>query len=318
MNSIETIFKEVISIEAQAVAALHQRPFPHLEDAAKAILNCRGRVIVSGIGKSGIIGKKISATFASTGTPSFFMHPSDALHGDLGMVKTEDILLCISNSGETDEILKLIPPLKKNAVTIISFTGNAASTLAKNSTFHFDVHVEKEACPLQLAPTASTVATLAVGDALAVTLMKLRGFKEQDFALFHPGGNLGRKLLRTVADEMITDPLPQLPLHANIKEIINAISKWQLGLTVVVDEHHHVAGIITDGDLRRAMTKTPEESFFQLTAKDIMTPNPATTSKETLLADAELLMNELNKNSLLVVENGRLKGVIYQRKIKYT
>jgi arabinose-5-phosphate isomerase len=318
MNNIETIFKEVIAIEAQAVNVLQYREFPHLKAAAQAILNCRGRVIVCGIGKSGIIGKKISATFASTGTPSFFMHPSDALHGDLGMVKPEDILLCISNSGETDEILKLIPPLKKNTVTIISFTGNAASTLAKNSTFHFDVHVEKEACPLQLAPTASTVATLVVGDALAVTLMKLRDFKEQDFALFHPGGNLGRKLLRTVADEMITEPLPQLPLHANIKEIINAIGKWQLGLTVVVDENQKVAGIVTDGDLRRAMAKVPEEAFFKLTASNIMTPNPATTQQETLLADAELLMSELNKNSLLVVENGRLKGVIYQRKIKYS
>ncbi|MBX2903789.1 MAG: KpsF/GutQ family sugar-phosphate isomerase [Chitinophagales bacterium] len=317
MNNIQEIFREVIALEANAIQALQQQNFEQLEAATNAILQCKGRVIVSGLGKSGIIGKKISATFASTGTPSFFMHTSDALHGDLGMVKSEDILLCISNSGETDEILKLIPALKKNHVVIISFTGNPASTLAKNSNYHFNTHVEKEACPLQLAPTASTVAALVIGDALAVTLMKLRNFKEQDFALFHPGGNLGRKLLRTVADEMLTEPLPQLPLHADIKEIINAIGKWQLGLTVITDEHKNVIGIITDGDLRRAMAKTPQQSFFQLTAKDIMTPNPATTHAQMLLADAEMLMQSLNKNSLLVIENEKLKGVIYQRKIKY-
>jgi arabinose-5-phosphate isomerase len=317
MKRSEIYFREVLAIEARAAAALQNRPFPHIEAAAEAVLQCSGRVIVSGIGKSGIIGKKISATLASTGTPSFFMHPSDALHGDLGMVKPEDILLCISYSGETDEILKLIPFLKKRGVIIISFTGNAQSTLAQNSTFHFDVQVEQEACPLQLSPTASSVATLMMGDALAVTLMKLRGFKEQDFALFHPGGNLGRKLLRTAADEMITEPLPQLPVTANIKEIINAIGKWQLGLTVIVDNDENVIGIITDGDLRRAMAKTPEEKFFQLTAKDIMTPHPATAHPEMLLADAELLMKQLNKNSLLIVENGKLRGVLYQRKLKY-
>ena len=317
MKNPEEIFKQALATEVQALQALQQRNFPDLQAAATAILHCNGRVIVSGMGKSGIIGKKISATFASTGTPSFFMHPSDALHGDLGMVKKEDILLCISNSGETDEILKLIAALKKNSASMISFTGNNHSTLAKNSTFHFNIHVEKEACPFQLAPTSSTAATLVIGDALAITLMEMRGFKEEDFALFHPGGNLGRKLLRTVADEMTTEPLPQLPLSADIKEIINAISKWQLGLTVIVDEQKNVVGIVTDGDLRRAMAKTPQHSFFNLTAKDIMTQNPATIHKEMLLAEAEALMHSLNKNSLLIVEAGKLQGVIYQRNLKY-
>lgn len=317
MSKTEDIFKEAIATEARAVQALYQRDYPKLEEAVQVILKCKGRVIVSGIGKSGIIGKKIAATFASTGTPSFFMHPTDALHGDLGMVKAEDILLCISNSGETDELLKLISLLKKTNVTIISLTGNERSTLAQNSNFHFNIHVEREACPLQLAPTSSTVSALVIGDALAVTLMELRGFKEQDFARFHPGGNIGKKLLRTVADEMISEPLPQLSISANIKDIINAIGKWQLGLTVIVDGNKNVIGIITDGDLRRAMAKTPQQSFFQLTAKDIMTKNPLSTHKEMLLAEAENLMSTLNKNSLLVVENGKLQGVIYQRKIKY-
>ncbi|MDW8273573.1 MAG: KpsF/GutQ family sugar-phosphate isomerase, partial [Chitinophagales bacterium] len=207
--------------------------------------------------------------------------------------------------------------LKNMNVKIIALTGNSESTLAQNANFHFDVSVEKEACPLRLAPTASTAAALALGDALAMTVMRMRGFNEQDFAFFHPGGNLGRKLLRKVKDEMVTEPLPQLLPDADIKEIINSISKWQLGLTVVIDNSEKVIGIITDGDLRRAMAKTPNEMFFQLTAKDVMTPNPATTHKDMLLADAENLMKQLNKNSLLVVEEGKLCGVIYQRKIKY-
>ncbi len=232
---INLIAKEVFIIEAREVLNLSNSLTEDFQMAVEAIFNSKGKLIVSGIGKSGIIGKKISATMSSTGTPSFFLHPSEAYHGDLGMVEKSDIVLLISNSGESDEVLRVIPFLKSNGNKIIGMSGNVNSTLAKNSDYHLNIGVEKEACPLQLAPTSSTTATLVMGDALAVVLMKLRDFKERDFAKFHPGGSLGRRLLTKVEDVMHKRSLPICPRDTDIKDVIQIVSKGKLGLVVVLD-----------------------------------------------------------------------------------
>ncbi|HIC79149.1 MAG TPA: KpsF/GutQ family sugar-phosphate isomerase, partial [Sulfurovum sp.] len=245
MRSIERA-KEVFKIEADAIANLSKNLDSNFEGAIEAILHSKGKLIISGMGKSGIIAKKIAATMASTGTPSFFLHPAEAYHGDLGMIEKEDILLLISNSGETDELLRLIPFLKAQKNIIISMSRNIDSTLAKNSRYHLNIAVEKEACPLQLAPTSSTTATLVMGDALAVTLMELRGFKEVDFAHFHPGGSLGRRLLTRVEDVMRKENLPIVEGATSIQELIGTISKARLGLAIV-EEEGKIVGIVTDG-----------------------------------------------------------------------
>ncbi len=305
---IELIAKEVFETEASAIANLAKNIDDNFKKAIEAILECSGKLIVCGMGKSGIIGKKIAATMASTGTSSFFLHPAEAYHGDLGMIGKEDIVLLISNSGETDEILKLIPFLKEQKNIIIAMSGNPLSTLAKNSTYHLNIYVEKEACPLQLAPTSSTTATLVMGDALAITLMKLRDFKESDFAQFHPGGSLGRRLLTRVEDVMKKDNLPIVNRESSIKEIIHTVSKARLGLAVV-QEADLIVGIITDGDIRRAMEEF-EDTFFRLKAEDLMTKNPKTIQKEAKLIDAQNLMNEFKVNSLLVMDNNQICGVV--------
>ena len=305
---IELIAKEVFEIESSAIANLAKNIDENFKKAIEAILECSGKLIVCGMGKSGIIGKKIAATMASTGTPSFFLHPAEAYHGDLGMIEKEDIVLLISNSGETDEVLKIIPFLKEQRNIIIAMSGNPLSTLAKNSTYHLNIHVEKEACPLQLAPTSSTTATLVMGDALAITLMKLRDFKESDFAQFHPGGSLGRRLLTRVEDVMKKENLPIVSKESSIKEIINSVSKARLGLAVV-QEANSTIGIITDGDIRRAMEEF-EDTFFRLKAEDLMTKNPKTIQKEKKLIDAQNLMNEYKVNSLLVIDKNQLCGVV--------
>ena len=305
---IELIAKEVFEIEASAIANLAKNIDENFKKAIEAILECSGKLIVCGMGKSGIIGKKIAATMASTGTPSFFLHPAEAYHGDLGMIEKEDIVLLISNSGETDEVLKIIPFLKEQGNVTVAMSGNPRSTLAKNSTHHLNIYVEKEACPLQLAPTSSTTATLVMGDALAITLMKLRDFKESDFAQFHPGGSLGRRLLTRVEDVMKRDNLPIVSRDSSIKEIINIVSKARLGLAVV-QEADLIVGIITDGDIRRAMEEF-EDTFFRLKAEDLMTKNPKTIQKEAKLIDAQNLMNDYKVNSLLVVDNNKLCGVV--------
>ncbi len=305
---IELIAKEVFEIESSAIANLAKNIDENFKKAIKAILECSGKLIVCGMGKSGIIGKKIAATMASTGTPSFFLHPAEAYHGDLGMIEKEDIVLLISNSGETDEVLKIIPFLKEQRNIIIAMSGNSLSTLAKNSTYHLNIHVEKEACPLQLAPTSSTTATLVMGDALAITLMKLRDFKESDFAQFHPGGSLGRRLLTRVEDVMKRENLPIVSKESSIKEIINVVSKARLGLAIV-QEANSIVGIITDGDIRRAMEEF-EDTFFKLKAEDLMTQNPKTIQKNSKLIDAQNLMNEYKVNSLLVVDSNKLCGVV--------
>ncbi len=306
--SIEQMAKEVFEVEANSILNLSKNLTIDFEKSIKSILSCSGKLIISGMGKSGIIGKKIAATMASTGTPSFFLHPAEAYHGDLGMIEKEDIVLLISNSGETDEVLKIIPFLKEQGNIIIAMSGNPLSTLAKNSTYHLNIHVEKEACPLQLAPTSSTTATLVMGDALAITLMQLRDFKESDFAQFHPGGSLGRRLLTRVEDVMKKENLPIVSKESSIKEIINVVSKARLGLAIV-QEANSTIGIITDGDIRRAMEEF-EDTFFRLKAEDLMTKNPKTIQKEKKLIDAQNLMNEYKVNSLLVIDKNQLCGVV--------
>jgi arabinose-5-phosphate isomerase len=307
--NIKAIAQEVFEIESKEIKNLTNNLTQDFEKSVKDIYKSKGKLIVSGMGKSGIIGKKIAATMASTGTPSFFLHPAEAYHGDLGMIESSDIVLLISNSGETDEVLKLIPFLKSQGNTIIGMSGNPDSTLAKNSTYHLNIHIQKEACPLQLAPTSSTTATLVMGDALAIALMKLRDFKDSDFAQFHPGGSLGRRLLTKVEDVMHKENLPICTKKSNIKEIIQIVSRARLGLAIVMEEDSSIIGIITDGDIRRAM-ESQEERFFSLKAKDLMTQNPKTINPKAKLMEAQTLMAKYKVNSLLVVDSNRLVGVV--------
>jgi len=306
--NIDEMAKEVFLIEAKEIKNLASNLTLDFENTVKDILKCQGKLIVSGMGKSGIIGKKIAATLASTGTPSFFLHPGEAYHGDLGMVEKNDMILLISNSGETDEVLKLIPFLKVQKNIIIGMSGNPYSTLAKNSTYHLNISVEKEACPLQLAPTSSTTATLVMGDALAVTLMKQRDFKESDFAQFHPGGSLGRRLLTGVEDVMKKDNLPLVSLDTPIKELIQVISSGRLGLAIVL-VGNSIEGVVTDGDIRRAM-ESNEENFFLLTASELMSKNPKKIDVNKKLTSAQYLMTKFKVNSLLVIRKENLVGVV--------
>ena len=249
--------KKVLRIESEAIEALIDRIDERFEQAVTMILNCEGRVVVTGMGKSGLIGKKIAATLASTGTPALFLHPAEGIHGDLGMVMRGDTVIALSNSGETDELARMLPSLKRLGIGIIALTGNPDSTLAKNSDVVIDVGVKEEACPLGLAPTASTTATLAMGDALAVVLLDQRGFKEEDFACFHPGGALGKKLLLRVRDLMHTDEaVPMVSEGTLIKDAIYEISSKKMGVTAVVNASGKLVGVISDGDLRRWMEKT--------------------------------------------------------------
>ena len=307
MRSIERA-KEVFRIEANAIANLAKKLDVNFEKSVKAILACKGKLIISGMGKSGIIGKKIAATMASTGTPSFFLHPGEAYHGDLGMIEKDDMVLLISNSGETDEVLRLIPFLKAQGNLSISMSSNITSTLAKNTTYHLDISVKEEACLLQLAPTSSTTATLVMGDALAITLMEERNFKESDFAQFHPGGSLGRRLLITVEDVMRKNNLPIVSSVTAIKSLIQILSAGRLGLVVVLDDNR-IKGIVTDGDIRRAMEEN-EKEFFKLSALDLMTINPKKIDGKEKLAIAQKMMTESKVNSLLVIKDESLVGIV--------
>ena len=306
--NVNQIAQEVFEIESKAILNLSQNLDSNFQNSVEAILKTKGKLIVSGMGKSGIIGRKIAATMASTGTPSFFLHPGEAYHGDLGMIEKEDIVLLISNSGETDEVLKLIPFLTSQHNIIIGMSGNSSATLAKNSTYHLNIQVEKEACPLQLAPTSSTTATLVMGDALAIALMKQRDFQDTDFAQFHPGGSLGRRLLTKVEDVMQKENLPIVSIETSIQKIISVISEARLGLVVVVDKDR-IEGVITDGDIRRAM-EVSQETFFSLTASILMSKNPKIIEGKAKLTLAQTLMTKSKVNSLLVVEKKKLIGVI--------
>jgi len=306
---IEQIAKDVFRIESKEIANLSTLLTDDFEKAINAVFNTVGKFIISGMGKSGLIGKKIAATLASTGTPSFFLHPGEAYHGDLGMIEKDDIVLLISNSGETDEVLKLIPFLKVQGNTTISMSGNPSSTLAQNTNYHLNVAVEHEACPLQLAPTSSTTATLVMGDAIAVALMKLRDFKDENFAKFHPGGSLGRRLLTKIENVMKKDNLPTISEDTDVKEIIHKITDGKCGLVVIL-KNNTIEGIITDGDIRRLMEEQ-EENFFNLKAKDMMSHNPKQVHKEEKLVTASEIMSDNKINSLLVIDdNKKFVGIV--------
>ena len=306
--------KNVIKIEAQAVAAIADRIGNEFDHAVNAILNCKGRLIILGMGKSGLISQKIASTMASTGTPSHFVHPADAFHGDLGMITKEDVVLMISNSGETHELLEIIPSLKRKAVPTISMVGKENSTLFKNTDYALDTSVEKEACTLDLAPTASTTATLAMGDALAVALLESRGFNAQDFAELHPGGSLGKKLLLKV-DQLIhkDNEIPFVHRNTSLKDALLTISEKGLGITGVLDEKDNLIGIITDGDIRRGIEKGGN-NIFDKTAEDFMSLNPKTISTDTLAITALETMEKYNITSLFVYSSNELKkpdGIIH-------
>ncbi|MEA3512879.1 MAG: KpsF/GutQ family sugar-phosphate isomerase [Campylobacterota bacterium] len=306
---ILNIAKDVFEIESKEIKKLSELLTEDFGSSVEAIVNTKGKFIISGMGKSGIIGKKIAATLASTGTPSFFLHPGEAYHGDLGMIEKDDIVLLISNSGETDEVLKLIPFLKAQGNITISMSGNTQSTLALNTQYHLNVSVEVEACPLQLAPTSSTTATLVMGDALAVALMKVRNFKDKDFAKFHPGGSLGRRLLTKVENVMKNENLPICSEDENIKDIVHIITDGKCGLVVVVN-NNTIKGVITDGDIRRAM-ENREDTFFELNALDIMTQNPKLIDQNSKLVEAGNFMAENKINSLVVVNQDKeLVGIV--------
>ena len=302
------IAQEVIKKETDALLNLSTLIDTHFNTAVEIILAAKGKVIVTGIGKSGHIGRKIAASFASTGTPSFFLHPSEAIHGDLGMIGDDDIVLAIANSGETPEILKIIPYTKDNNIPLIAISSKPESTLAKKSTVHLSIGTFEEACPLSLAPTTSSTLTLAMGDALMVALMDGRGFNEENYAKFHPGGNLGRRLLDTVANVMLVDNLPFIEENFNMSQIIYTINSGRCGLGIVGNSTS-VLGIITDGDLRRAMDNS-QEGFFKLSPADVMTKTPQFIPAGTKLVEAKNVMNSRKITSLLVGSPVKLEGIV--------
>ena len=301
--------KKVINTEIESVQGLMDKLGEDFCYSVDKILQCEGKVVICGVGKSGIIGKKIAATLASVGTPSFFVHPGEAYHGDLGMVESKDIALLISNSGESDEILKLLPFFRTNQNCVISMVGNLDSQLAKFSDLSIDIGVPKEACPLELAPTASTTATLVMGDALALTIMRAKGFKKENYAKFHPGGSLGRKLLTKVRDVMRKHSGMCVTTKTKIRDVISAISEGRCGLAVILDEDKFVKGVITDGDLRRGMEKY-EDYFINKFAEDIMSKSPISVEADMMIVNAENLMKEKRISTLIVNEQGRFYGVL--------
>jgi arabinose-5-phosphate isomerase len=300
----------VIQTEAEAVAALAPRIDRAFADACRLLLDCHGRIVVTGMGKSGHIGGKIAATLASTGSPAFFVHPGEASHGDLGMITANDVVLALSNSGETGEILTILPLIKRLGIPSIAMTGNSESTLARQASIHIDVSVDKEACPLGLAPTSSTTACLAMGDALAVALLEARGFSRDDFALSHPGGSLGRRLLLLTGDVMHSGGnIPQVPEDAQVSEALLEMTEKKLGMTAVVDGDGRVCGIFTDGDLRRLLGKTDDLRTTPI--RDVMTRQCATAMADMLAAEALRIMEQKKINGLLVVdEEHRLVGAL--------
>lgn len=312
MDNILEIAKRVLKTEAEAVLSLTERLNSDFERAVEIIFQSKGRVVVTGMGKSGLVGKKIAATLSSTGTPAFFMHPAEASHGDLGMVTSDDVIIAISNSGETEEIINLIPFLKRFNVTLISLTGNTDSTLSKAADVTIDVSVKEEACPMGIVPTASTTATMAMGDAIAVALLIKRGFKEEDFAFFHPGGSLGKKLFIKVKDLMHTgDALPVVLPDTPMIRAIMEISSKRLGVTIVADDDRRVLGIITDGDLRRGVEKWGKE-FFDMKAGEVMTVKPKTIFEDDLAVRALSVMEKHSITSLIVPDaEGKAKGLIH-------
>ena len=312
-NRLKNVCKwgaQALKEEAQAILEL----IPQLDDnftkAVEMMAHCHGKIIVTGVGKSGNVGAKIAATLASTGTPAFFINPLDVYHGDLGVMTSDDVVLALSNSGQTDELLRFIPMVLHMNIPIISMTGNPNSLLAKYSNAHIKVYVKKEACPLNLAPTSSTTAALAMGDALAIALMQVRDFRPQDFAQFHPGGELGKRLLTTAADVMRTNDLPVIPQEMHLGEAIICVSKGQLGLGVSLGAGNKVIGLITDGDIRRAMERWQAE-FFDHTVSDIMTKTPKLVLPTTKITEIQRIMHNHKIHTVLVVDAEKhLLGVV--------
>lgn len=314
-QDILTLARETLHKEAEALMHMAAELDEQFIGAVDRILACTGKVILTGMGKSGLIGRKIAATLASTGTPSFYLHPGEAFHGDLGMISSEDVVLALSHSGETDEVLKIVPFIHSNGNVLISITSNPESTLAKNSDLHLNACVKEEACILHLAPTTSTTAQLAMGDALAIALMKARDFTAMDFARLHPGGSLGRRLLMTVGNVMRKNDLPIVAPNCGATEMIHRMTRGGLGLIVIVEEGN-IVGIVTDGDLRRAM-ESLQAKFFDINVMDIATRSPKSINKNAKLIDAEKMMTQHKVNSLLVTDDdGELCGVIQIYDIK--
>ena len=300
---------QCIKDEAEALMGLIPQIDDNFDNAVELIFRCHGKVIVTGVGKSGHIGAKIAATLSSTGTPSFFINPLDVFHGDLGVMTKEDVVLAISNSGQTDELLRFIPMVLHMEIPIVGMSGNPSSLLAKYSTYHINVSVTKEACPLNLAPTSSTTATLAMGDALAVALMEKRNFRPQDFAQFHPGGELGKRLLTTAGDVMRTEEMPLITPEMHLGEAIILVSKGKLGLGIA-QRNGEIAGLITDGDIRRAMEKWKAQ-FFDKTVADIMTASPKPVTSDTKISEVQGIMNRYKIHSVLVTDgHNHLLGVV--------
>lgn len=309
LRKVRDYASQCLKDEAQALLDLIPQLDQHFDKAVEMMYNCKGKVIVTGVGKSGNIGAKIAATLSSTGTPSFFINPLDVYHGDLGVMTPDDVVLALSNSGQTDELLRFIPAIQHRGVPLIGMSRNPNSLLAKYSVAHITVKVEKEACPLNLAPTSSTTAALAMGDALAVALMQLRNFKPTDFARFHPGGELGKRLLTTAADVMRVDDLPVIPREMHLGDAIIQVSKGKLGLGVSL-ENGKIVGLITDGDIRRAMEKWQAE-FFNKTVNDIMTTTPKIVLPTTKIADIQQVMQKYKIHTVLVAdEETRLIGIV--------
>ncbi|MDU4465626.1 KpsF/GutQ family sugar-phosphate isomerase [Haemophilus parahaemolyticus] len=307
MNYLQTA-KETLDLYTQEIDRLKQRLSDEFNQAVELMLYCEGRVVVAGIGKSGLVGKKMVATFASTGTPSFFLHPTEAFHGDLGMLKPIDVVILISNSGETDDVNKLIPSLKSFGNKIIAITGNPHSTLGKYADVVLNIHVEREACPNNLAPTTSTLVTMALGDALAIALINARDFRAEDFARFHPGGSLGRKLLCRVRDVMNPN-VPVAEPSATFSECLSVMNEGRMGVAVIM-QAGELCGIITDGDIRRTLAKFGAESLNK-TAEQIMSRSPKTIADSTFLGKAEEMMKALHIHSLVALdEYGKVSGLM--------
>jgi arabinose-5-phosphate isomerase len=305
-----SIARKVLQTEAASVLALVDRVDDKFARAVELIRHCKGRVIVTGMGKSGIVCRKIAATLASTGTPAFFLHPAEAVHGDLGVIQADDVVIAMSYSGETEELTRVLETLKRIGAPLIALTGEVRSTLAQAATVALDCSVSEEACPLNLVPTASTTAALAMGDALAMTVLVEKGFKPEDFANLHPGGKLGKKLMRVEQLMASGDALPVVQLHTSMKDVIYEMSRKKLGMTAVVEKDGRLAGIITDGDLRRKMGANA--SIMDLTAKDVMTANPVAIPHTTMAVEALGMMEQRKITSIVVIDQDRrVEGVVH-------
>jgi arabinose-5-phosphate isomerase len=305
-----TLARKVLQTEAAAVLALVERLDDRFAEAVSLIVRCKGRVIVTGMGKSGIICRKLAATLASTGTPAFFLHPAEAVHGDLGVIQSDDVVIAMSYSGETEELTRVLETLKRIGAVLIAMTGATKSTLAQAANVALDCSVSEEACPMNLVPTASTTAALAMGDALAMTVLVEKGFKPEDFANLHPGGKLGKRLMRVEQLMHSGDALPVVQLHTAMKDVIYEMSRKGLGMTSVVEKDGRLAGIITDGDLRRKMAVTPNISG--LNARDVMTANPVAIPNTTMAVEALAMMEQRKITSIVVIDaDRRVEGVVH-------